>query len=294
MRGRPPSIREEDILDAARDVFREVGHATTTAKIAKRAGVSEGILFYRYKSKEALLAAVIQRETALPESLRAVMKTAGKRSISGNLKTIVETVLGAVSRAHPFLELALTSPTSGEIHKMLFAKARKPPPERIVELLAGYFEAEIRIGRARAIDTLTAARAIFGGCIDHMRSGRAATGDDKGKRAFVQGLVDVLLHGTTKPAPIQKTRVKFVRLTNREPVAEYLSKRSGTAPTIAASLRAPGRAGSASSSLAVRWPRLPKAGAEHTGKVERTGGDEDPGRQRKCPRRPEPVVARLG
>jgi AcrR family transcriptional regulator len=76
MRGRPPRIREDEILNAARDVFREEGHATTTAKIAERAGVSEGILFYRYKSKEALLAAVIFRETQPPESLRDLVKTA--------------------------------------------------------------------------------------------------------------------------------------------------------------------------------------------------------------------------
>jgi len=77
MRGRPPSIREEDLLDAARDVFREEGHATTTAKIAERAGVSEGILFYRYKSKEALLAAVIHRETQPPEALRVSQRQPG-------------------------------------------------------------------------------------------------------------------------------------------------------------------------------------------------------------------------
>jgi AcrR family transcriptional regulator len=194
MRGRPPSIREADILDAARDVFRKEGHATTTAKIAKRAGVSEGILFYRYQSKEALLAAVIHRETHPPESLREIVRTAGQRSVAENLERIVETLLEAVSRAHPFLELAMTSPTSGEIHKLLFAKAKKPPPQLVVELLAGYFEAESRLGRARAIDATSAARAIFGGCIDYVRSTQAA-GDDRNRRAFARGLVDVLVHG---------------------------------------------------------------------------------------------------
>jgi AcrR family transcriptional regulator len=203
MRGRPPSIREEDILDAARDVFRKDGHATTTAKIAKRAGVSEGILFYRYKSKEALLAAVIERETQPPESLRDVLKTAGERSVAENLDRIVETLLETVSRAHPFLELALTSSTSGEIHKLIFAKGKKPPPQRLVELLAGYFEAEIRLRRARAIDATAAARALLGGCIDYVQSRKAAR-DDEDKRAFTRGLVDVLLHGVAKTAPSRR------------------------------------------------------------------------------------------
>jgi AcrR family transcriptional regulator len=199
MRGRPPSIREEDLLDAARDAFREEGHATTTAKIAERAGVSEGILFYRYKSKEALLAAVIHRETQPPEALRGIAKTAGRRSIEENLQHIVETLLASVFRAHPFLELAETSSTSGEIRRALFAKAKKPPPQRIVELVAGYFEAEIRLGRVRNIDTIPIARAIFGGCIDYVRS-RHATGGEGDKKAFVKSLVDVLIHGAAKPA----------------------------------------------------------------------------------------------
>jgi AcrR family transcriptional regulator len=206
MRGRPPSITEEEILDAARDVFREYGHAATTTKIAERAGVSEGILFYRYKSKEGLLAAVIHRETQPPESLREVAKTAGgKRSVAENLERIVESLLESVARAHPFLELAVTSPTSGEIHKLLFAKAKKLPPQRIVELLAGYFEAEARFDRIRTIDASSAARAVFGGCIDYVRSGHAA-GDDEDRRAFVRGLCDVLVHGITKTAPSRRQR----------------------------------------------------------------------------------------
>ena len=203
MRGRPPNIREEDLLDAARDVFRQDGHTATTAKIAQRAGVSEGILFYRYKSKEPLLAAVIHRETQPPESLRAIVKSAGERSAAENLERIVETLLESVSRAHPFLELAVTSPTSGEIHKLLFAKGRRPPPQRIVELLSEYFETEIRLGRARAIAASAAARAIFGGCIDYVRSGQAA-GGDKDRRAFVRGLVDVLVNGITKTEPSRR------------------------------------------------------------------------------------------
>jgi len=200
MRGRPTSIRAEVLLDAARDVFREDGHAATTAKIAKRAGVSEGILFYRYKSKEALLAAVIDRETQPPEALRQVAKLAGQGTVSQNLALSVESLLDAVSRAHPFLELAMTSPASSKIHALVFAKARKPPPQRMVELLAGYLDEEVRLGRARAVDTTAAARAILGGCIDFVRSGSAA-GKQADRRAFARGLVDVLLFGVAASAP---------------------------------------------------------------------------------------------
>lgn len=199
MRGRPTSIRDEEILDAARDVFREEGHATTTAKIAKRARVSQGILFYRYQSKEALLAAVIQRETQPPALLRDIVRSAGKESVVGNLERIVEALLDNLVRAHPFLELAITSSTSGEIHKILFTSATKPPPQQIVDLVANYASAEIALGRIRSVDANAAARTIFGACVDYVRSGQASQGHDD-RRTFVRGLVDILAHGVIKTA----------------------------------------------------------------------------------------------
>jgi len=51
---RPVTISDEDILKAARALFTQKGPRATTAEIAARAGVSEGILFKRYGSKAAL------------------------------------------------------------------------------------------------------------------------------------------------------------------------------------------------------------------------------------------------
>jgi AcrR family transcriptional regulator len=199
MRGRPPSIREEDLLDAARDVFREEGLAATTAKIAKKAGVSEGILFYRYKSKEALLAAVIHRETQPSESLRSIAKKAGQKSVEQNLEAIIEAILDTVCRAYPFLELAETSPSSSEVRRILFSKSRRPPPVEMVELVAGYFEREAALGRLRKVNGVAIGRAVFGGCVDFIRSRELLTESDD-RAAFVAGLLDVLLNGAAKPS----------------------------------------------------------------------------------------------
>ncbi|MCC6157893.1 MAG: TetR/AcrR family transcriptional regulator [Deltaproteobacteria bacterium] len=198
MRGRPPSIREEDLLDAARDVFREDGHAATTAKIARRAGVSEGILFYRYKSKEALLAAVIHRETQPPEALAVIAKNAGQRSVGENLERLIEAVLDSCFRVHPFLELAETSPMSGAIRQLLFAEPETLPPQLIVEKINACFAAEMRLGRVRRFDTWPLARAIFGGCVDFVRSRQMPNVTDS-RESFVRGFVDALMHGIANP-----------------------------------------------------------------------------------------------
>ncbi len=58
-RTRDPAEKRARVMAAARRLFAERGYAaTTTADVAGRAGVSEGILFHHFGSKEGLLAAV--------------------------------------------------------------------------------------------------------------------------------------------------------------------------------------------------------------------------------------------
>lgn len=65
-RNRPETPREEkvvELLDAAESLFRERGFlGTSTARIARRAGVSEKTLFWYFPSKDHLLVAVVERE----------------------------------------------------------------------------------------------------------------------------------------------------------------------------------------------------------------------------------------
>jgi AcrR family transcriptional regulator len=58
-RTRDPAEKRARVMEAARRLFVERGYsATTTADVARHAGVSEGILFHHFGSKEGLLAAV--------------------------------------------------------------------------------------------------------------------------------------------------------------------------------------------------------------------------------------------
>lgn len=56
---RKRTIRDEDLLTAARSLFIERGFAAPTKEIARRAGVSEGLLFQRYGSKAELFFAAM-------------------------------------------------------------------------------------------------------------------------------------------------------------------------------------------------------------------------------------------
>lgn len=55
MRRRAPHEKREQIAEAARELFAQHGYAgATTAGIARRAGVSEGIVFHHFRSKREL------------------------------------------------------------------------------------------------------------------------------------------------------------------------------------------------------------------------------------------------
>jgi AcrR family transcriptional regulator len=51
---RPRTITDEELLGVARKIFRELGHTASTRAIARQAGISEGVLYQRFGSKEDL------------------------------------------------------------------------------------------------------------------------------------------------------------------------------------------------------------------------------------------------
>lgn len=64
--GRPKTIEDADLLAIARNVFRQHGHTVTTRDVAKAAGISQAVLYQRFKTKDALfLAALTQQAPAL-------------------------------------------------------------------------------------------------------------------------------------------------------------------------------------------------------------------------------------
>jgi AcrR family transcriptional regulator len=55
------TIKRDTILQAALQLFSERGfNATSTSKVAQKAGVSEGLIFRHFKNKEGLLEAILE------------------------------------------------------------------------------------------------------------------------------------------------------------------------------------------------------------------------------------------
>ena len=66
---RPRRIDDATLLNAAREVFVEKGPGATSREVAARAGVSEGLLFQRYKTKADLFFAAMAPPPVDPSAI---------------------------------------------------------------------------------------------------------------------------------------------------------------------------------------------------------------------------------
>jgi len=167
---RPTVIKTETILDAARAVFLEKGITATSAEVALRAGVSEGSLFKRFKTKGELFRAAMGVD---PEELIAVMARLRERAGLGQVEdNLVEAGLATIKvfqGLFPFMMMSWSNPKMpGCLPDIL--SGDEPPPLRAQGLVAAYLEAEIRLGRIRGITPRTIARAFTGALSAHVFS----------------------------------------------------------------------------------------------------------------------------
>lgn len=86
--------KTEQILDAARAVFLKIGFgAATVDAIATEAGVSKATLYTRFDSKEALFAAVIERECRACSKRMTLAEEAPANDFQSALRRVAETIL---------------------------------------------------------------------------------------------------------------------------------------------------------------------------------------------------------
>jgi len=157
---RPITISDDTILEAARALFTEKGPRATTAEIAARAGVSEGIIFKRFGSKAALhkasmssgmVAGWIERQTRAQGPLRTEADFARFIRWQANvLRDVVPVVIMAVSsRSH-----------ADELPAELTGS--KPAPLVSILTLAEMLQEEMDAGHLAARNAEAVARIVIG------------------------------------------------------------------------------------------------------------------------------------
>jgi AcrR family transcriptional regulator len=204
---RPVSIKDETIVEAARQVFLERGIQATTAEVAERAGVSEGSVFKRFRSKLDLFRAAMEDKLAQPDWTKHLAARVGKGPVEQNLFEIGMAVIAFFRELMPLMMMAWSNPSPNGLPCLV--SGPNPPPLRALKHMTSYLEAEMSAGRLQRHDPELVARAFIGGLnhfvffeILHRESGEAPVAAE----TYVRGLVHLLWSGLSPANGAKRAR----------------------------------------------------------------------------------------
>jgi len=167
--------------------------------VAERAGVSEGVLFHRFKSKEALFSAAMDfdAEEAPRRVLKAIEELKGQDDLTVRDAIVrLSTVLVEVGRVA--LPISMMSWSNPQPCAVPILDKKRSKFREVIKALAGYFEVQMERGKLRQLDAEVLARTLLG-AVHHFVLGRILLEDGDGsvipEGMFVRGLADLLLNG---------------------------------------------------------------------------------------------------
>lgn len=208
--GRSPSITNEQILAAARELFLAEGFSASTAEIARLAGVSEGSIFKRFLTKEKLFFAAM----GLPEAaswVKDLEELPGKGDLKENLVMLSIKILDFLREMVPRMVMmqakgGLPHPPA-EAHLNMLSLPESPPKPPIIgdlKAVAAFLEREVELGRIRPCNAEILAYTLLGSLTHYVFVGQMMQVHGQMQTTitaadYVQGLIDNLWQGIAPP-----------------------------------------------------------------------------------------------
>jgi len=193
---RPKSIDDEQILEAAREVFLEEGIQATTAEIAERAGISEGTIYRRFSTKHELFVAAMDIPHP-PQWVRTLREVDEDDDLREALEQISLEAIAFFEEIIPKITMVICN--LGE--EQLFQSESEAPPLRALKPTIRFFERERSRGRIRGCDPEITAR-MFLGSLFHFAFSQVIGINDflpMPRETYARGIVDNLLEGLRAP-----------------------------------------------------------------------------------------------
>lgn len=156
-RKRRADQRRIELLDTALKLLAEHGfRATTIADIAAETGTAHGLVYHHFRSKDELLATILERHSFVPR-LRGLLAVSPDRPAPEVLTQVAVGFSRMLDERADLLRLVVTeSQTNPEVARAL----ARVTGEGLV-LLTGYLRARIAAGELRPHDPTVPARALF-------------------------------------------------------------------------------------------------------------------------------------
>jgi AcrR family transcriptional regulator len=192
-------ISTERLLEVAREVFLELGIRATTSEVASRAGIAEGTIFHRFKSKDELFRAAMNFD---PDAALAVVEELPARAGTGDLRqTLVEFAerFMAVGRvAMPVMMMSWSNPENLCAER---TSERTSRYQRVLAALNSFFTIEMNAGRLRRTEPEVMSRMLIGS-LHHFCLTELFVGEPRSRfthREFAEQVIDVLLASGVVP-----------------------------------------------------------------------------------------------
>jgi AcrR family transcriptional regulator len=204
---RPVSIQDDVILRAAREIFLEKGWDATTSEIAAKAGVSHGIIFKRFKTKQALFQSAMQEQSDWGQTIPGLLNSSlGRKDVETTLVELGSLFVEKFLMLIPTLMMAWSNKQETENaaeSATATNKERATKALQAVKTIAAYLEAEYRLGRIRKTDFEVVAQAFVGALWHHaflqVMLTDAKPGSAK-ERRYVRRLVKAMWSGIAPSA----------------------------------------------------------------------------------------------
>ncbi len=204
-RGRPPTIDIERVLGVAREVFLARGIRATTLEVAEKAGISEGSLFHKFRTKEGLFRAAMNiPDGAIPDLILTAVGELEGMEVKDALMQLSKALLEIGKVGIPLMMMTWSNPDACSAH---FDHNRARFRE-VMKRIASYLERQMVAGKLRNIDPEVVARTFLG-AIHHYCMTRLMAGDDDDaiipESMFARGLVDLILNGALAAQPTTRS-----------------------------------------------------------------------------------------
>jgi len=152
--------RRDQIIDAAMQVFAQKGFTRATNKdIAREAGITPGLIYYYFDSKEDLLKTIIETRspaqlmTTLPPQVFELPPEIFMRMLILRALSIIET--------DQFIQLTRMI-LSEVVHNTELEPIIFPMIRRLLEFLGTYFEVQMEKGALRRVDGVLTTQVMVG------------------------------------------------------------------------------------------------------------------------------------
>jgi AcrR family transcriptional regulator len=178
------------LIDTALQVFAEKGLDGATVKdLSEAAGVSEGLMYHYFRSKEDLLRAILEQRFFLPE-LQEILSPDQDRPTCDVLVEVVQRFAMVMYQHRLYVRLLIReAPTNPHVAARLAQAQREG-----MGMVAQYLEARIRVGELRPHDAESVARLLTFATITPYVIGADTEPDAR----FLSTAVDVVLYGIAR------------------------------------------------------------------------------------------------